>query len=160
MGSAFLAKGGRRRAAWLLLFIAAGAAPALAELPFETPGEIPGLEVPLPGEGRHEIVIAEDGVAPAHLELQAGEPLAWRSTVAVPLRIAFDRGVAQNMVCTHIVNFALEGGSLRSQWLQPGDVASFCDLAPGRYAYTIEREGAPTASGSVVVHARTQARAY
>lgn len=155
----FFVKSGRRRAIWLLLFLAAGAAPALAELPFETPGEIPGLEIPLPGERRHEIVIAETGVTPARIEIQAGDRVAWRSNVAEPLRIAFDRGVASSMVCTHIVNFALEGGSLRSQWLQPGDVASFCDLAPGRYAYTIEREGAPTASGSVVVHARTQARA-
>jgi hypothetical protein len=38
-------------------------------------------------------------------------------------------------------------------------VASFCDLAPGTYNYTIEREGAAPASGEVIVHARTQARA-
>jgi hypothetical protein len=159
MGLEHFVKGGRRRAAWGLLFVAAGAAPALAELPFETPGEIPGLEAPLPGERRHEIVIAEDGVSPARIEIQAGERLAWRSNVTEPLRIAFDRGVAQSLICTHIVNFALEGPQLRSAWIQPGDVASFCDLAPGHYAYVVERAGAAPARGEVLIRARAQARA-
>jgi hypothetical protein len=143
-----------RFAAFSLLASLAGAAPAAAQLAYETPGSLPGLELELdraPEQARIA-VIADDGVGPRRLEVAAGERVAWRSASSGRVRIALDAGVARAMVCTRIVNFAVDGERLRSAWLEPGDIASFCELAPGGYAYTIEREsGGVPERGEIVV---------
>jgi hypothetical protein len=143
-----------------LLCLLIAAEPARSDLEYETPGAIPGLELGPEAQRHHVVVVSERGVEPARVELVAGERLAWRSASSSRVRIAFDAAVARSTVCTHVVNFALERDRLRSAWLEPGDVASFCQLRPGTYAYAVERDGTPAASGEIVVRAREEARAY
>jgi hypothetical protein len=84
------------------------------------------------------VLIGLDGVRPARVELAAGQTLSWRSVAPGAVRVSFDAQVARSLLCTHLVNFALEEGRLRSAPLESGDVASFCELAPGRYRYRVE----------------------
>ena len=46
--------------------------------------------------------------------------------------VVFDREVARHMVCHSLVNFALRDGELRSDPIDPGEFASFCELKPGK----------------------------
>lgn len=138
----------------VLSILASLAGAAQAQLAYETPGALPSLELELDrAPERARLAVVSDGaLAPRRLEVAAGERVGWRSEASGRVRIALDAAVARAMVCTRIVNFAIDGERLRSAWLEPGDVASFCELAPGTYAYAVEREGGSAREeGEIVV---------
>jgi hypothetical protein len=138
----------------ILSILGSLAGAAEAQVTYETPGALPSLEMDLDRapERARVAVISDGALAPRRIEVAAGERVAWRSDATARVRIALDPAVARAMVCTRIVNFAVDGERLRSAWLEPGDVASFCELAPGTYAYAIEREGASARKvGEIVV---------
>jgi hypothetical protein len=65
--------------------------------------------------------------------------VAWLSYSSQPTAVVFEREVARNMTCHHLVNFKLEDDELRSGLMHAGDFASFCELKPGRYKYMVVR---------------------
>jgi len=148
------------------LLVACLAAPALAwaeePIGYETPYAIPLPEPAWVRRAMPTVLIGAGGVQPARVELVAGQTLSWHSAAPGGVRVSFDAGVARSLLCTHLVNFSLEEGRLRSGLLENGDVASFCELAPGRYRYRIEPTGpaddpqapADPVEGEIVVRGR------
>lgn len=141
------------RTASLLLMLAAAAGllgPGIARaesdpdrdaIRYETPGEIPLLH-PSYGTGTAvAILVTDDRVSPRRARIGPGQTVVWRSMARQGSRIVFEREVARSMICNSLVNFELDGDSLRSAPLQTGDTSSFCRLAPGRYRYRVERNG-------------------
>ena len=126
-------------AAALMAAGAAGAEGRVDAIVFDTPGEIPLLGPSYGREAAVRVRITDDAVIPRRVELEAGQTVAWVSWAREPSRITFEREVARSMVCHNLVNFYLEDDELRSAPLLPGDVAHFCELAPGVYRYRIER---------------------
>ena len=114
--------------------------PDPSTLPYDAAGPFPMLG---PEYGRdHAVVhVSDQGLRPRVLTLRAGQRAAWKSGSSSPSTIVFDADVARDMTCRHVVNFALDGGTLRSAELHTGDLASFCSLAPGHYRYSVERRG-------------------
>jgi len=148
----------------LLLACLAVAAVAAGDEPitYETPYAIPLPEPALGLGSAPTVLITESGVQPPRVDLVAGQTLSWRSAALRGVRISFDAEVARSLLCTHLVHFSLEEGRLRSGLLEKGDVASFCELAPGRYGYRVE-SAEPTANplslaepveGEIVVRGR------
>ena len=119
-------------------------------LQFETPSVVPLLH---PSYGRTtgaEILLTDSRLSPRRVVVQEGETVVWRSLARQASRIVFEREVARSMICQSVVNFEIEGDTLRSGLLHTGDRSSFCQLAPGRYRYRIVRNGPderPTAGG-------------
>lgn len=66
-----------------------------------------------------------------------GQLVAWISYAPDPVTIVFDREVAESMICHSLVNFALQDGKLKSNPMEPGEFASFCELKPGKYKYRV-----------------------
>ncbi len=109
------------------------------EVPFETPTEIPQLD-PTYRAGNHQVVLITDqALSPRLVQLKGQEVVAWLSYSSQPTAVVFEREVARNMTCHHLVNFKLEDDELRSGLMHAGDFASFCELKPGRYKYMIVR---------------------
>lgn len=107
-----------------------GAAPKAAK--------IPALDPSFKATGDHRVVlIMPDALDPKRMELNQGQLVVWISYAQTPSVIVFDREVARNMICHSLVNFALRDGDLRSDPLEPGEFASFCELKPGTYEYRI-----------------------
>ncbi len=126
-----------------LLVPAAGAvrADAVQTIRYETPGAFPMLQ-PAPSVApKVPILVTDDRVSPRRAVVRGGESIVWRSMARQGTRIVFEREVARSMVCHSLVNFEIDGDSLRSAPLRTGDTSSFCQLAPGRYRYRIERTG-------------------
>ena len=71
--------------------------------------------------------------------LKTGQLVAWNSYSRVPAIVVFDAEVARSMVCHNLVNFSIESNKLMSAQIHTGDFASFCELEPGRYPYTVFR---------------------
>jgi len=139
-----------RRPAFALALLAAAlllAAPGIAraedtrpkEIPYETPTEIPQLD-PTYRAGNHVVVLITDqALNPRLVKLNGDQVIAWLSYSVQPSAVVFEREVAKNMTCHHLVNFKLEENELRSALMHAGDFASFCELKPGRYTYKIVR---------------------
>jgi hypothetical protein len=109
------------------------------EIPYETPTEIPQLD-PAYRAGNHQVVLITDqALNPRLVKLTGDQVVAWLSYSSQPTAIVFEREVAKNMTCHHLVNFKLEEDELRSALMHAGDFASFCELKPGRYTYKIVR---------------------
>jgi len=125
--------------------LAAAPAPAQAEdtrpkeVPYETPTEVPQLD-PTYRAGNHAVVLITDqALSPRLVELEGDQVVAWLSYSSQPTAVVFEREVARDMTCRHLVNFSLEEDELRSGLMHAGDFASFCELAPGRYKYKVFR---------------------
>jgi hypothetical protein len=137
-----------RRAATIPLSLAlAGAAPAPAderptEIPYETPGEIPSLDPSYRMTDHKVVLITRNALNPQQVTLDEGQLVAWISYSPVPSVVVFEREVARSMVCHSLVNFSLQDDELRSQPIQAGEFASFCELKPGHYRYKIVRPDA------------------
>lgn len=109
------------------------------EIPYETPTEIPQID-PTYRAGNHQVVLITDqALNPRLVKLKGDEVVAWLSYSSQPTAIVFEREVAKNMTCHHLVNFKLEEDELRSALMHAGDFASFCELKPGRYVYKVVR---------------------
>ena len=87
--------------------------------------------------GHKVILITEKEINPDEIELVQGQLVAWISYAPWPVTVVFDREVARNMICHSLVNFALRDGKLKSEPIDPGEFASFCELQPGRYEYRV-----------------------
>lgn len=128
------------------LFLAA-ASPALADSPraetlrYEVPGTVPLLQPSVTAGPVVDVLMTDDRLSPRRVIVKPGETIRWRSFARDASRIVFEREVARSMVCHSLVNFELEGDTLRSAPLQTGDTSSFCRLSAGTYRYRVERNG-------------------
>jgi hypothetical protein len=113
-----------------------------AEIPYETPGEIPSLDPSYRMTNHKVVLITRNGLNPALVTLDEGQLVAWISYSPVPSIVVFEREVARSMVCHSLVNFSLQEDELRSQPIQAGEFASFCELKPGHYRYKVVRPDA------------------
>lgn len=106
--------------------------------------KIPALDPSFETTGEHRVVlIMEDGIDPTTLELEQGQLVVWISYSHRPSVVVFDREVARHMVCHSLVNFSLRDGELRSEPIDPGEFASFCELKPGKYEYRVTQIADP-----------------
>ncbi len=135
------------------------------EMPYETPTEIPQLDATYRA-GNHEVVLITDqALNPRLVKLKGDEVVAWLSYSSQPTAVVFEREVAKNMTCHHLVNFKLVEDELRSSLMHAGDFASFCELKPGRYRYKVvrpdpgqnTRSAAPKLEGEIIVEAAAEA---
>ncbi len=158
-------------AAALAAALATVAAPAVRaedtrpkEIPYETPTEIPQLD-PTYRTGNHKVVLVTDqSLNPRLVKLQGDEVVAWLSYSSRPTAVVFEREVARNMTCHHLVNFKIEEDELRSALMHAGDFSSFCELKPGRYKYKVvrpdpgqhTRSAAARLEGEIIVEAEAE----
>jgi hypothetical protein len=111
------------------------------QLVYTTSGPVP-LLAPGYRRGDAAVVRVEDhDLLPRHIRIAPGQTLAWVSASRAPSRIVFESEVARSLVCHGLVNFAIQEDELRSAELHAGEVASFCQLAPGLYRYKVVRGG-------------------
>jgi hypothetical protein len=88
----------------------------------------------------HKVVlITDEGINPEQVGLQQNQLVAWISYSRFPSTIVFDREVARDMICHSMVNFSIDQDELRSESIDPGEFASFCELRPGTYPYQVIR---------------------
>lgn len=131
------------------------------EMPYETPTEIPQLDPTYRVGGHVVVLITDQALSPRLAKLKGDQVVAWLSYSSQPTAVVFEREVAKNMTCHHLVNFKLEEDELRSALMHAGDFASFCELKPGRYTYkvvrpnpgTSTRSAAPRLEGEIIVEA-------
>ena len=151
-------RGLRNGAAALLVSVAAlllagpgfGADDRPTEIPYETPGLIPNLNVEaIKTERREAVVIMDHALNPRSVKLEEGEIVAWISYSGVPSVVVFEREVARSMICHSLVNFSIQDEEIRSAEIHAGEFASFCELKPGRYRYSVLR----AASGKMAISA-------
>jgi hypothetical protein len=129
------------------------------EMPYETPTEIPQLDPTYRAGGHQVVLITDQSLNPRLVKLKGDEVVAWLSYSSQPTAVVFEREVAKNMTCHHLVNFKLEEDELRSALMHAGDFASFCELKPGRYTYKVvrpnpgqnTRSAAPKLEGEIIV---------
>ncbi len=114
-----------------------------SELPYQTPGDVPTLDPSYRMAEHRVVLIADQEVRPKAVTLKEGQLVAWISYSKLPSEIVFEREVAKSMVCHSLVNFKIKDDEIRSGPIHTGEFASFCQLKPGRYRYTIVR---PTGS--------------
>jgi hypothetical protein len=145
------------RSAWLALALVglafAGATaeePAKSdrpsELPYETPGPVPLLSPDYRMTSHKVVLITDDALSPRRVELDKGQLVAWISYSGHPATIVFERETAKSMICHSLVNFTIKDDEIRSNTINAGEFASFCQLKPGRYKYKVVR-GQPQVSG-------------
>lgn len=119
-------------------------APAVEEVKRTEPsqqiaGEIPSLD-PLSHRGNTRAVrITDDSLEPRVVTLGEGQIVAWVSYSSAPSTVVFERAVARSMICHSLVNFSIQDEEIRSAEIHAGEFASFCELRPGRYRYTVAR---------------------
>lgn len=123
--------------------LVAAAAPAEdtrpKDMPYEQPSQVPQLD-PTYRAGNHQVVLITDqALSPRLVQLEGDQVVAWLSYSSQPSAVVFEREVAKNMTCRHLVNFKLQEDELRSGLMHAGDFASFCELKPGRYKYKVYR---------------------
>ncbi len=140
---------GPRRQVALLLGLAGAVLLAVAglaaddrpkEMPYQTAGEIPGLDPSYRMTSHKVVLITDQALNPRLVKLDEGQLVAWISYSATESVVVFEREVARDMVCHSLVNFSLQEDELRSAPIRAGEFASFCQLKPGRYKYMITRD--------------------
>ena len=110
-----------------------------AEIPYETPSDIPQLNPDYDMANHKVVLITDNSLSPRLATLEEGQLVAWISYSRAPSVVVFEREVARAMICHSLVNFAIEDDELRSAPIHAGEFASFCQLQPGRYRYKIVR---------------------
>ncbi|MDH3213715.1 MAG: hypothetical protein OEM05_14635 [Myxococcales bacterium] len=119
------------------------------EIPYETPGLIPNLNVEaIKTEKREAVVITDHALNPRLVKLGEGDIVAWISYSGVPSVVVFEREVARSMICHSLVNFSIQDDELRSAPIHVGEFASFCQLKPGRYKYKVVRPNPGESAGA------------
>ncbi len=109
------------------------------EIPYDTPGNIPQLSPDYRQTSHKVVLITDDSLSPRSVKLKEGQLVAWISYSSNPATIVFEREVARDMICHSLVNFSIVEDELKSDPIQSGDFASFCELKPGRYTYKVVR---------------------
>jgi hypothetical protein len=129
--------------AWLLALGGSAAAQESRpdQLPYHTPGAIPTLDSGYLKAPHRVVRIENHALFPRRVVLEDGEHVVWIGRSSAPSVIIFEREVAREMVCRSLVNFRLHEDELLSGPVHAGEVASFCELAPGRYRYKVVRRG-------------------
>jgi hypothetical protein len=117
-----------------------------SELPYDTPGGLPLLNPDYRMTSHKVVLITDDALNPRRVDLDKGQLVAWISYSGHPSTIVFERETAKSMICHSLVNFSIKDDEIRSQPINAGEFASFCQLKPGRYKYKVVR-GAPQVSG-------------
>jgi hypothetical protein len=88
----------------------------------------------------HKVVLITDqAINPRLVTLDEGQLVAWISYSAAESVVVFEREVARSMICHSLVNFSIVDDELRSAPIHAGEFASFCQLKPGRYRYSVVR---------------------
>jgi hypothetical protein len=128
----------------------AGSGFAADDRPTEIPGKFPQLSPDYSMTSHKVVLITDNALNPRVASLDKGQLVAWISYAAAPSTVVFERDVARSMICHSLVNFSIKEDELRSAPIHAGEFASFCQLKPGRYKYTIVRDGI-AASGSDAV---------
>jgi len=118
-----------------------------AEVPYDTPGPIPGLDPSYRMESHKVVLITDQDLRPDRVFLEKGQLVAWVSYAPQPSVIVFEREVARDMICHSLVNFTIKEDELRSAPIHAGEFASFCQLKPGRYRYKVVRPDPGTSGG-------------
>jgi hypothetical protein len=119
------------------------------EIPYDTPGAIPNLNVDaIRTEKREAVVITDHALNPRLVRLAEGQIVAWISYSGVPSVVVFEREVARSMICHSLVNFTIQDDELRSAPIHLGEFASFCQLKPGRYRYKVVRPNPGESAGA------------
>ena len=90
------------------------------------------------------VLITDQSVDPQLVRLQEGQLVAWINYSKAASQIVFERDIARNMICHSLVKFSLVEDELRSDIIEHGEFASFCELKPGRYKYKVLRGRSPT----------------
>lgn len=129
-------------AALALLLAAPGARAAderPSEIPYDTPGGIPTLRPDYRMTSHKVVLITDQALNPRLVTLDEGQLVAWLSYSAVPSVVVFEREVAKSMICHSLVNFKIQDDEVRSSPIHAGEFASFCQLKPGRYRYSVVR---------------------
>ncbi len=136
-------------AAFLLAGPGFGADDRPTEIPYETPGLIPNLNIEaIRTERRDAVVITDHALNPRSVKLEEGQIVAWISYSGVPSVVVFEREVARSMICHSLVNFTIQDDELRSAPIHVGEFASFCQLKPGRYKYKVVRPNPGESAGA------------
>jgi hypothetical protein len=123
----------------LLALSAAAGENRPAELPSAGPGETPQLSPDYRMTTHKVVLITDQAINPRLVTLDEGQLVAWISYSAAESVVVFERDVARNMICHSLVNFSLVDDELRSAPIHAGEFASFCQLKPGRYRYSVVR---------------------
>ena len=110
-----------------------------AEVPYDTPGEIPSLNPDYKMTSHKVVLITDQSLNPRLVTLDEGQLVAWISYSPIPSVVVFEREVARSMICHSLVNFSIREDELRSAPIHAGEFASFCQLKPGRYRYKVVR---------------------
>jgi hypothetical protein len=138
---------GRSWALWVAALALLLAGPAFAEdprpteMPYETPGDFPQLSPDYSMSSHKVVLVTDNGLNPRLATLDEGQLVAWISYSQQPSTVVFEREVARSMICHSLVNFSIQEDELRSEPINAGEFASFCQLKPGRYKYKIQRTG-------------------
>ena len=109
------------------------------EIPYATPGEIPDLNPGYKMTTHRVVLITDQALNPRLVTLTEGQLVAWNSYSSAPSVVVFEREVARSMICHSLVNFSIVDDELRSAPIHAGEFASFCQLKPGRYKYSVVR---------------------
>ncbi len=119
------------------------------EMPYETAGEIPSLDPLTYRMNTKAVRITDNSLEPRVVTLDEGQLVAWISYTPIPSTVVFGREVARSMICHSLVNFSIQDEEIRSAEIHAGEFASFCELKPGRYRYSVLR----AASGKMAISA-------
>jgi len=124
--------------------------PRAETIRYEMPGDLPLLSPDWQLEPAAAVLLTDDRLSPRRVVVREGETVHWHSMARHASQIVFEGEVAKAMVCHSLVNFRVDGDSLRSGPIHTGDTSSFCRLEPGTYRYRVERNGPagwPTTGG-------------
>jgi hypothetical protein len=128
-----------------VLVLLCGALPVAAkddrptDIPYATPGAVPELSPEYKMTSHRVVLITDQALNPKVVTLEKGQLVAWISYSAAASVVVFEREVARDMICHSLVNFQIKDDELRSAPIHAGEFASFCQLKPGRYRYTVVR---------------------
>ena len=110
-----------------------------SEVPYSTSGALPQLRPDYQMTSHKVVLITDQAINPRLVTLDAGQLIAWISYSKAESVVVFEREVARNMICHSLVNFSIVDDELRSAPIHAGEFASFCQLKPGRYKYSVVR---------------------
>ena len=119
------------------------------EMPYEVAGDIPTLDPLSYRMNTKAVRITDNSLEPRVVTLDEGQLVAWISYTPIPSTVVFGREVARSMICHSLVNFSIQDEEIRSAEIHAGEFASFCELKPGRYRYSVLR----AASGKMAISA-------
>ena len=93
------------------------------------------------GAEQRVVRIGANNLAPASLNVKAGEVVAWINYSGVPLQISFSKEAVEKILCKEPTRFHLAGdGSLTSGAVRPFEAAALCSFLPGEYHYSVRRQ--------------------